>query len=283
MAKQKTVTLCADDYAISYAVSVGILEALDAGRLSAVSALTNGPRWPALGFELKQRAYDADIGLHFNLTLGCPLTIMPVFAPSAAFPPIAQIVKRAFRHKLPLDEIRGEFDAQLDRFEAVMGRPPDFLDGHQHVHVLPDVRDVVFDALEARGLTKRLWLRDSGDAFYRIISRGSEVSKALTVRGLAAGFRRTALARGFRLNNGFSGFSGFNPGHSYKKQFAGFLRAVGRHHLIMCHPGHVDEDLRQLDPVTVTREQELAFILSPAFTDMLAARRLSLTRLGGQT
>ncbi|MGA8169409.1 MAG: ChbG/HpnK family deacetylase, partial [Methylocystis sp.] len=49
MAKNATITLCADDYALSYGVSAGILEALRAGRLSAVSALTNGPRWPALG------------------------------------------------------------------------------------------------------------------------------------------------------------------------------------------------------------------------------------------
>ena len=49
----------------------------------------------------------------------------------------------------------------------------------------------------------------------------------------------------------------------------------------MCHPGHVDQDLRALDPVTVTREQELAFLLSPRFTEMLERRGLKLGRLGG--
>ena len=47
----------------------------------------------------------------------------------------------------------------------------------------------------------------------------------------------------------------------------------------MCHPGHVDAELRELDPVTVTREQELAFLLSPRFEDMLAKKGLKLGRL----
>ena len=47
----------------------------------------------------------------------------------------------------------------------------------------------------------------------------------------------------------------------------------------MCHPGRVDDDLRALDPVTVTREQELAFLLSPRFTHMLDRRGLTLGRL----
>src|SRR5208283_1383889 len=70
MAKIKSITLCADDYALSYGVSAGILEALRAGRLSATSALTNGPRWPALGRDLARGEFDADVGLHLNLTLG---------------------------------------------------------------------------------------------------------------------------------------------------------------------------------------------------------------------
>jgi predicted glycoside hydrolase/deacetylase ChbG (UPF0249 family) len=58
------------------------------------------------------------------------------------------------------------------------------------------------------------------------------------------------------------------------------IRAPGERHLVMCHPGRVDEDLRALDPVTVTREQELAFLLSPAFEEVMALRGARLVRLG---
>ncbi|MFY9629472.1 MAG: ChbG/HpnK family deacetylase [Methylocystis sp.] len=281
MAKIKTITLCADDYGLSYGVSAGILEALRAGRLSAVSALTNGPRWPALGRELVRGEFDADVGLHFNLTLGGPLAAMPTFAPKGRFPEISAVIRDALRRKLPMEEIRAEIDRQLDRFEAVMGRPPDFVDGHQHVQALPGIREALLGALEERRLQGKCWLRDSGDWPHRILMRGGPARKALVVRGLATGFRRAARKRGFTVNDSFAGFSDFNPGHDYARQFAGFLRARGRRHLIMCHPGHVDEELRALDPVTVTREQELAFLLSPRFTEMLERRKLKLGRLGG--
>ena len=279
MANIETIAICADDYGLSYGVSVGILEAVDAGRLSAVSALVNGPRWPALGWELPRRASKADMGLHFNLTLGKPLSQMPKFAPSGAFPQISDVVRASMRGKLPMDEIRVEIDRQLDRFEAVMDRPPDFVDGHQHVHVLPYIRHALLDALHARGLAGKLWLRDAGDWPHRILLRRADVKKALAIRALATGFRRDAKRRGFTLNRGFSGFSDFNPGQDYGKRFATYLRARGGRHLIMCHPGHVDQELRDLDPVTVTREQELAFLLSQQFTDLLESKRLRVGRL----
>jgi predicted glycoside hydrolase/deacetylase ChbG (UPF0249 family) len=280
MAKIKSITLCADDYGLSYGVSAGILEALRAGRLSATSALTNGPRWPALGRDLARGEFDADVGLHFNLTLGAPLAAMPEFAPKGAFPPVSEVIRLSMRNKLPMDEIRAEIDRQLDRFEAVMLRPPDFVDGHQHVQALPHIRGALLDALKQRRLQGKCWLRDSGDSLHRILLRGGQVRKALVVRGLASGFRRAARRAGFVVNDGFAGFSDFNPGHDYAAQFETYLRARGRCHLIMCHPGHVDEDLRAQDPVTVTREQELAFLLSPRFAQMLERRGVRLGRLG---
>jgi chitin disaccharide deacetylase len=278
MAK-RTLALCADDYGLSHGVSAGILKALTAGRLTAASVLTNGPRWPASGRELARAGVDADIGLHFNLTLGRPLSSMPRLAPSGEFPPVSKIVRAAWRRKLPLDEIRAELERQLDRFEAVMERAPDHLDGHQHVQALPGIREVVFDVLEQRRLAGKIWLRDSGDRSHRILLRGAHAKKAMIVRGLASGFRVEAKLRGFLTNDGFAGFSDFNVGRSYGEQFSTYLRARGRRHLVMCHPGHVDADLCAQDPVTVTREQELAFFLSAQFAEMLEARGLTLGRL----
>ena len=279
MSKQATITLCADDYGLSYGVSRGIIEALGAGRLSAVSALVTGPRWPALGHELMRRGFDADIGLHLNLTLGKPLGPMPQFAKNGVFPPIRDLVRAARQGKVPLEEIRAEICRQLDRFEAVTGRPPDFVDGHQHVQVLPHIRDELLEELALRGLKGRCWLRDSGDALPRILARGAQIKKALILRHLAQGFARDARLAGFEVNRGFSGFSDFLPGRDYAKLFRSFLRARGPRHLVMCHPGRVDAELRELDPVTVTREQELAFLLSPRFEATLAKKGLRLGRL----
>lgn len=279
MSTKATITLCADDYGLTYGVSRGIIEALRAGRLSAVSALVTGPKWPALGYELMRGGFDADVGLHLNLTLGAPLGPMPQFAKDGAFPPIRALVSAARKDKLPLAEIRAEISRQLDRFEAVTGRPPDFVDGHQHVQVLPNIRDELLEELVQRGLKGRLWLRDSGDALARILARGAQLNKALIVRHLAHDFANDAELAGFTVNHGFSGFSDFHTGKDYARLFNSYLRARGPRHLIMCHPGHADAELHDLDPVTVTREQELAFLLSPRFEALLAKKGLKLGRL----
>ncbi|MBI1869099.1 MAG: ChbG/HpnK family deacetylase [Methylocystis sp.] len=279
MAKDTTVALCADDFGLSMGVSAGILEALAAARLSAVSAIATSSRWPATGRELTRRVIDADVGLHFNLTLGRPLARMRKFAPQGVFPSVAEVVRAALRGKLPMDEIRVEIDRQLDRFEAVMERAPDHVDGHQHVHALPFIRTALFEALEARHLVGKVWLRDPGDRLHRILIRGGEAKKALAVRSLSHGFRRAAKRRGFATNDGFAGFADFDPSGDYGARFETYLYARGRRHLIMCHPGYVDADLRAQDPVTVAREQELAFLLSPEFEELLARHKLKLARL----
>jgi chitin disaccharide deacetylase len=271
--------LCADDFALSPGVSRGILEALGAGRLSAASVMTTRPSWPKGARELRPFKAQADIGLHLNLTLGRPLGSMPAFAASGRLPEIRQLVKAARKKELPEGEIAREISRQLDSFYEHFGTAPAFVDGHQHVQILPQIRSFLFACLERRGLSGKVWVRTSFDRPSAILRRGIEVAKALGIAWLAQGFAREAAARGFLTNDGFAGFSTFDPGQDYAADFALYLRAPGRRHLIMCHPGYCDEELVAADPVTLSRERELSFLLSPAFTDMLDRKGARLARL----
>ncbi len=279
MSSKITFALCADDFALSPAVTQGILEALAAGRLTATSAMTTQSSWPEAARKFRDLAPRADLGLHFNLTLGGPLSEMKRFAPNGTFPAMNAIVPAAWRSALPRAEILDELRRQLDAFEAAHGAPPDFVDGHQHVHVLPGIADDLLAELAARGLAGKTWLRDSADRPRRIFARGKHWGKALTVAALARGFRGKARAAGFALNDGFSGFSDFDAAGDYAADFATFLLAPGERPLIMCHPGHVDDELARLDPVTESRETELAFLLSDHFEDIMAAGNAGLARL----
>ena len=279
MSKKTTFALCADDFALSPAVSEGILQALAAGRLTATSAMTTQAHWPQAARDFRALAPQADLGLHFNLTLGGPLGQMPHFAPGGSFPAMNAIVPAAWRGALPRAEIWDELRRQLDAFEDSFGAPPDFVDGHQHVQVLPGISDDLIAELSRRNRAGKTWLRDSADRPNRIFARGRHWGKALTVAALARGFRRKARAAGFALNDGFSGFSDFEPQGDYGADFATFLLAPGEKPLIMCHPGHVDEELARLDPVTQSRETELAFLLSERFEEVLATANAGLGRL----
>jgi predicted glycoside hydrolase/deacetylase ChbG (UPF0249 family) len=223
----------------------------------------------------------AEIGLHLNLSLGNPLSAMPAFA-AQNFPSIGAIIKAARAGHLPEVEIRTEIARQLDAFEAAMGSAPDFVDGHQHVHVLPFIRTWLLEELSQRQLPQHFWLRDSGDALWRILWRGTQWPKALLVSYLARHFAQDCAAYGFATNGSFAGFSAFDSGGDYREEFAAALRARGPRHLIMCHPGHVDDELAALDRVLITRESELAFLLSDDFLTCLNQHQAQLAFVGDQ-
>ena len=272
----RQVVLCADDFALTEGVSRGILELAEAGRISATGAMTNRPDWSRLAPALRPYAARVGVGLHLNLTTAEPLGAMPGLAPGGTFPALGDLVRRALSGRLPGDEVTAEIERQLDAFEQAFGAPPAFVDGHQHVHVLPGVRSALLRALLRRGLAGRLWLRDPSDRIAAILRRRTSAGKALLVAGLARGFRRAARAAGFATNEGFSGYSPFDPGSPPERIFDQAFAELGKRPVVMAHPGHADESLRALDPVVESRALELAYLKSDAFAVLLESRNLVL-------
>jgi chitin disaccharide deacetylase len=270
--------LCADDYAMTPAVTRGIVEALDAGALSATSVMTTSRWWPGSVETLKRYRTRADIGLHLNLTMDRPLGPMPKLAPEGVLPPIGTYL-RGKGNGLPLDELDAEIGRQIDAFIELFGTAPDHIDGHQHVQALPAIRRLILKNLDRRRLAGQLWLRDSTDQLVRILARGTTLKKALGLAWLGRGSAGDMHHHGYATNEGFAGFSDFQAGGDYGATFARYLVRPGCRHLVMCHPGHVDDELRRLDPVVETREQELAFLLSPDFRTLLARKGAELVRL----
>lgn len=269
------VVMCADDFGLTEGVSLGIVDLIDMERLSATGAMTNMRWWRPLAQHLAHRP-DLGVGLHLNLTTGSPIGRMPTLAPNRFFPKHGELLVRSLAGSLPKSEIREEIERQLDAFEEALGRPPDFVDGHQHVHVLPGIRRQLLTTLKRRGLAGRLWLRDPSDRVSAILRRGVSVNKALVVRALAKGFRRAARRAGFDTNDGFSGFSDFNSDRPVERIFQRSFIRLGRRPVVMCHPGYVDDELERLDPVVATRSRELMYLSSERFIDLLEVMEVRL-------
>jgi predicted glycoside hydrolase/deacetylase ChbG (UPF0249 family) len=270
------VVLCADDFGLTEGVSRGIVDLARRGRLSATSVMAHRPGWQAHAADLAGLGGRFGIGLHLTLSLGRPLGTMRRFAPDGTFPPFPALLRSSLRRQTPADEIREEIDRQLSALESALGRPPDFVDGHQHVHVLPGVREPLLAALAARGWSGRLWLRDPSDRLGAILRRRVATPKALLVAMLARGFGAAARRAGFDVNDGFSGFSSFDPGRDVGTDFARFFQELGPRQVVMCHPGHVDPALHELDPVIETRVREYDYLVSDAFPALLKERAISL-------
>jgi predicted glycoside hydrolase/deacetylase ChbG (UPF0249 family) len=271
----RPVVLCADDYALSEGVSRGILELARQGRISATSAMTNMPLWPAHAPALAEIADRIAAGLHLNLTTGFPLGAMPNLAPDGRLPPLESLIRQALTGGLPIREIEAEIERQLDAFGRSFGTGPAFVDGHQHVHGLPGIRTALLAVLGKRGLAGRLWLRDPSDRVSSILRRGL-ARKALAVTMLTAGFRAAAVRAGFETNEGFSGFSPLAADTAARQVFDRAFRALGPRPVVMCHPGYVDETLRDLDPAVESRLSERAYLASESFAALLAERSIRL-------
>lgn len=271
-----SVILCADDYGLSDRVSRGIAELAEMGRLSATGAMTNMPGWRRTAPDLRPLKGRIGIGLHLNLTTGAPLGPMAQLAPSGRFPRLKELLARAVQGRLERAEIAGEIARQLDAFEVAHGEPPSFVDGHQHVHVLPGVRGALFHTLRERGYAGRVWLRDPADTAPSILRRPVGRGKALIVREFARGFSREAHGAGFATNKGFSGFAPFDLSVPAKRIFESAFSNMGPSPLVMCHPGYVDEELRGLDPAVESRVAELDYLKSDAFGALLTERGIRL-------
>lgn len=251
------VILCADDYALTRGISAAIEELAAAGRLSATSVLVDRPYWREQGQRILEFRDRLALGLHLNFTLGAPATPMPSLAPGGAFLSHSALLLRAARGGIDPVEVRGEVLRQLDLFERVAGRPPDMIDGHQHVHAYPGLRQPVLEALASRFPGEKPLVRDPSDRLAAIIARRSAVPKAVALALLTRGFSAQARRLGFRTNRGFSGVSNFTSSIGYDVELRRNLESPGACHLVMCHPGYPDEELERLDPVVARRRAEL--------------------------
>src|SRR3954470_20236412 len=139
--------LCADDYGISPGVNAAIRDLVTRGRLNATSVMVVAPSFSPAELNALTAAGRCAIGLH--LTLSGPFKpLTEGFTPlsQGAFHPVAAMLRLALLRRLDPGTLRREVDAQITTFTEALCRPADFIDGHQHVHLFPQVRDAVLDA-----------------------------------------------------------------------------------------------------------------------------------------
>jgi predicted glycoside hydrolase/deacetylase ChbG (UPF0249 family) len=274
---RRRVVLCADDYGLSPGIGVAIRDLLALGRISATSCMTAGPYWPAEADLLKPFIYKADLGLHLTLTDQSPAGPCPRLAPNGRLPALPKLVTAALFGQLPLDEIEAEIHRQIDRFEAEMGRPPDHIDGHQHVHGLPGIRTIVARAA-ARRLTPRGYVRIT-DAPLGFLIQAPSGLRAAIVTILGHGLTGLIDQAGIRRNRTFSGVRGFQEKVPYLDLIKSALALEAPELLVMCHPGVKDDVLSQLDSVVDQRVEEYQTLKSDAFGAVLAQSGIAIGRL----
>jgi predicted glycoside hydrolase/deacetylase ChbG (UPF0249 family) len=257
MAESKPLILCADDFASDRAVSDGILRLAAQRRLSAVSSLVDAPLWTRLGPQLTRFADQVLLGLHFNLTM--PLG----FGEQRLWRRIAG----ALLGRLDERGLRRSLERQIDRFAAVTGRCPDYIDGHEHVHTFPIIRDIVFETAATLRRQHDVRIRDLS----RPVGPTDAPFKRSVIRSLALVGARRAGWSDLALNTAFAGDYSLSPKARFPELFTGWLASSPAGGLMMCHP--------RLVPAVGARtaaDNEFEFLDSDQFWDVLGHHRCRL-------
>lgn len=263
----RRLILCSDDFAFSRDISTTIAGLAQEGKLNAIGCMAVMPGWPNDVALLRDLPDHVQIGLHLTLTDERPLTKMAHLAPDDRMPAINDLARRARFGTLPLDEIAREVSWQFSAFIDRLGRPPAFVDGHQHAHALRGIRDIVLKTTARRA--PGAWIRCCADTIPAMMARPFR-AKALGSAIHSLGLRRDAARYGLRCNDSFAGHYDFSG--DYETLFPRFLRAAGPVHLVMCHPGG---GARAGDGIATARTREAMALRSWSIADMATARGLA--------
>lgn len=246
----KRIILCADDYGQNKPISQAIITLIEKKRLSATSCLVTAPDWPEYAKWLRSLRDHVQVGLHFNLTE----------KQTGLQYPLSQLLIRAYLHRLDKAAIQAEFSAQLEKFVIAMGGLPDFIDGHQHIHQFPIIREAILESYEQNLRHQPCYVRCVFDkkAFFR----GTLKHIIIQLSG-AATFKKQLEQREIAHNSSFAGIYNFADSQQYAQFFPQFLQQIQEGGIIMCHPG-----------LTSSREHEYRYFLSDEFLQACEAAQV---------
>lgn len=265
---ERLLIVNADDLGLAPGVTRGILELAAHGVVTSTSLVPNMPgSTEALA---AARALNLDVGLHLNICTGAPLCapglVPSLLRPDGRFARANELTRRRLRGRLNLDEVEREWSAQAEWFLAT-GSRPSHVDSHCHVHAI--------------------------SGLYPLIMRLARRYEIPGVRLALAGYMLPwPLPRYYHVGRvpGRSPVQGAPPyqpdrfsviTHLGNARSARLIRRLlrtlpGGVTELICHPGHVDEELRRIDPLTVQREYEYMLLRRPFIPATLAAAGVRL-------
>ncbi|MBO9676651.1 MAG: ChbG/HpnK family deacetylase [Acidovorax sp.] len=264
----RRISVAVDDFGLHDGINAAALTLARQGRVQAISAMVGASAWARGAQALK--ALDAsrvDVGLHLDFT-ECPLN------PSLRRP-LWKLIAQAYLRCLDAAALRAEIEAQLDAFESAMERPPAYVDGHQHVHQLPMVRDELVRVLTRRYPMHAPWLRATHSPRRQAHADTASHLKSHAIALLGArALSSISRSRGLLQNGRLLGVYGLTGDASgYRDRLERWLQSARDGDLLMCHVGVPD---RIPDALALLRQNEFAVLAAADFDVLLMNAHICL-------
>jgi hopanoid biosynthesis associated protein HpnK len=264
----KRLIVNADDFGLTAKVNQAIIAGHYRGLISSTSLLANGEAFES-AVALSRQAPRLGVGVHLNLTQGRPV------APGSSIPslvngqgsfarPPGSLWRAIILGRVSTADIEKELRAQIEKVLAA-GIVPTHLDSHKHVHALPVLGKMGIRLARAYGIPAIRCVAERRSALGRLLRRYPRATTtifrqlltscalALISRGWSRRLRQAGIARA-------SHFYGLTPTGFLDEEI---LREILCHlpdgtSELMCHPGFVDEALRQT-PTHLLKQREIEY------------------------
>lgn len=283
----KRLIVNADDFGLTEGVNRAVIEGHLDGIITSASLLANGAGFQS-AVELAKKHIHLGVGVHLNLTQGRPIAnsreITNLLDPEGQFfsGPLNQ-VKRLLTGQTRLDDVETELRAQIARVRC-SGVRITHLDGHQHIHVLPKVFNIVIRLAKEFGIAAIRSPAERVVDMLPLMGRNGR-SSALIFKQFLTGRALTVLSSSLRKELDRARL--MCPAHFYGVIQTGFLDAATLARIIrhlpqgttelMCHPGYVDAELSMIPTRLLTqREKELQALTGPEIKQLILAKAIQL-------
>lgn len=282
----KRLIVNADDFGLTEGINRGIMVAHRDGILTSTSLLANGPAFDQ-AIAASQQLPQLSVGVHLNISEGRPVS------PAARITSLVnecgelhlrplQLWMRILGRQISLEDIHAECRAQvLKIFDA--GLRPSHLDGHLHVHVLPQLSPILIGlarefcipnvrcpAEDLEATLPLLW-KISGAG----IAALERSAIAYGVSSFAWRFREQLRLAGLVCPDAFLGLA--HTGFLDTKSLIALLALVPKGATeLMCHPGYAIAQMGSLRG-ELWREREVVALTAPEVKEILGSLRIRLS------
>lgn len=221
------VYICVDDCGLSPAVNNAVTDLAANDCISATGLLV----W-------RQASEQAAVALRSpvcrRLQVGLHLDLGSLTGPAGTDGRLSSLIVASYSRRLRPQVVRQVVSDQLQRFEELMDRAPAFVDGHQHVHQLPVVREVLVQEIVRRYGHRPPWLRATAPPVERRIPR-SKQDVIFTLGGRA--LRALAASHKLPMSRGLLGVYDFKgTADDYSRRLQGWMAQNRPGDVLMCHP-----------------------------------------------
>jgi len=265
----------ADDYGHTPGVSAGIRASHLRGIVTSTTAMMNMPGVEEALERAMQECPKLGLGVHLVLTTGSPLLpaqrVRSLVMADGTFPDEGEMIARLA--SVALEEVEAEWRAQIEKFVAVTGRPPDHLDSHHHISFLsPGVFQLMLELARTHACAIRF---PTGQAAEDMMG---DFPAELAYARLQGNLRLLQQYQPRHPDRFLKSFYGDDATQAALLDLLADL--PGGTTELMCHPGYADEELLRSSTYHRQRENEFSILTGNCVLELVKTRNIKLIHFG---